>query len=67
MRLEHLPALSIVQLHPVVFAILDFASALEGLREQFAQVVIIGGVLETQVADVAEVLVELLCAQLAFG
>lgn len=59
--LHYLPALSIVQLHPVILAILHLASALERLREEFAQVVIVRGVLKAEVADVAEVLVELLC------
>jgi hypothetical protein len=66
--LHYLPALSIVQLHPVVLAILDLASALERLGEEFAQVVVIGRVLKAEVTDVAEVLVELLCCLLAvFG
>ena len=67
MRLEDLPALSIVQLHPVILAILDFASALKSLCEKFAQVVVVRGVLEAEVADVAKVFVELLCALLAYG
>ena len=33
-RLHLFPALAIVKLHPVVFAILDFSGALERLREQ---------------------------------
>jgi hypothetical protein len=64
-RLHHLPALAVVQLHPVVLAILNLPSALERLGEELAQVVVIGGVLETEVANVAEILVELLCAGLA--
>lgn len=66
--LHYLPALSIVQLHPVVLAVLDLASALERLGEEFAQVVIVGCVLKAEVADVAEVLVELLyCLLAVFG
>jgi len=64
-RLHDLPALPVVQLHPVVLAILDLAGALEGLGKELAQVVVVGGVLESKVADVAEVLVELLCSELA--
>ena len=60
-RLENLPALAVVELHPVVLAVLDLAGALERLREELAEVVVVRGVLEAQVADVAQVLVELLC------
>jgi len=51
--LHNLPALSIVQLHPVVLAILDLAGALESLSEQLAEIVVIWLVLKTQVSDVA--------------
>lgn len=61
MRLHLLPALAVVELHPVVLAVLYLASALERLREQLTQVVVVGGVLEAQVANVAQVLVEFLC------
>lgn len=61
MRLQDLPSLSIVELHPVVLAILDFSSALQGLGEELAKVIIVGSVLEAQVANVAQILVELLC------
>jgi hypothetical protein len=64
-RLHNLPALAVVQLHPVVLAVFDLASALERLGEQLTQVVVVGGVLKTKVADVAKVLVELLCSELA--
>jgi hypothetical protein len=47
MSLQNLPALSVVQLHPVVLAILDLAGALESLSEQLAEVVVIRRVLET--------------------
>lgn len=57
-----LPTPPIVELHPVVFSILDFSGILQGLGEQVPQVVVVWGVLETQIADVAQVLVELLCA-----
>jgi len=58
-RPRHVPALAAVQLHPVVFAILDLASVLQRGGEEFAEVVIIGLVLEAQVANVGKVLVEL--------
>lgn len=61
-RLHRLPALAVVELHPVVLAILDLSGALQGLGEQLTKVVVVRCVLETQVTNVAEVLVELLCA-----
>lgn len=63
--LHYLPALSIVQLHPVVLAILNLPSALERLREEFTQVVVVRCILKAEVTDIAEVLVELLCYLLA--
>lgn len=60
-RFHGLPAPSIVQLHPVVLAILNFAGGFERLGEEVTHVVIVGSVLESEVADVCEVLVELLC------
>ena len=65
-RLEDLPALAVVQLHPVVLAILDLSSALESLSEQLPKVVVVGCVLKAEVTDVAEVLVEFLCGLLAW-
>lgn len=62
--LHDLPALSVVELHPVVLAILNFASALKCLRKELTEVVVVGGVLKTKVADIAEILVELLCFEL---
>jgi hypothetical protein len=59
-RPGHVPALAIVELHPVVLAILDLARALESLSKQVAEVVVIGGVLEAKVANIRQVLVELL-------
>lgn len=63
-RLHRLPALAIVQLHPIVLAILNFSSALEGLGKELPEVVVVRGILEAQVTNVAEVLVELLCVSL---
>lgn len=60
-RLQDFPALSIVQLHPVVLAILHLAGALQCLGEQFTQIVVVWRVLKAKVPDVAQVLVELLC------
>jgi hypothetical protein len=58
--LHHLPALAVVQLHPIVLAILNLAGALEGLREQLTEVVVIGRVFEAKVPYVTEIFVELL-------
>lgn len=63
-RLHRLPPLAIVQLHPIILAILNLSSALEGLGKELPEVVVVGGILEAQVTDVAEVLVELLCVSL---
>lgn len=60
-RLHRLPTLAVVKLHPVVFAILDFASVLEGLGEEVAEIFVVWCVFETKVADIAQVLVEFLC------
>jgi len=60
-RLHHFPALAVVELHPVILAIFHLAGALECLREQLAEVVVVGCVFEAKVSHVAEVLVELLC------
>ncbi len=56
------PALSriLVDLHPVVFAVLDLAGVLESLSKELAEIVVVGGVFEAEVADVREVLAELL-------
>ena len=64
-RLHYLPTLSVVQLHPVVLAVFNFASALERLGEEFAQVVVVRCVLEAEVTDIAQILVEFLCGSLA--
>ena len=61
-RFHRLPALAVVQLHPVIFTVFDFSSALESLREKFAQIIVVRGVLETQVPDVAEILIQFLCS-----
>jgi hypothetical protein len=60
--LDRLPALSIVQLHPIVFAILHLArNVLECLGEKVTQMIVVGGVFETEVADISKVFVEFLC------
>jgi hypothetical protein len=64
-RLEDFPALAVIQLHPVVLSILNLSGALECLGEELTQVVVVGSVFETEIADIAEVLVELLWVLLA--
>lgn len=59
-RLHLLPALAVVELHPIILAILHFPGALQSLSEQLTQIVVVGCVLKTEVADIAEVFVELL-------
>jgi hypothetical protein len=59
--LDSFPPSATIQLHPVVFTILDFASVLERLSEEISQKVVVRGVLKSEVANVAEILVELLC------
>ena len=63
--LGRLPPLAVVQLHPIVLSIFDLARSLESLSEQITQVVVIWSILESKVADVAEVLVELLWEAIA--
>jgi hypothetical protein len=57
---DSLPTLAVVQLHPIVFSIFDFAAVLEGLSEQIPQEVVIGCIFETKVSHIGEVLVELI-------
>jgi hypothetical protein len=67
MILHRVPPLSriLVDLHPVVLAILDVTSVLQGLSKELTKVVVVGGIFETEVSDVRQVLVELLREALA--
>ncbi len=60
MGFDRLPATTTIQFHPVIFAVLDLASILQCLCKEVAKEVVVWGVLEAKVADVAEVFVELL-------
>jgi hypothetical protein len=60
MRLHGLPAASAIQLHPVIFSIFHFAGVFESLSKQVAAEVIVRSILESQVANVAEILIEFL-------
>lgn len=59
--LDSFPATSTVKLHPVVLAVFNLASVLQGLGEEIAEEVVVGGVLEAEVANIREVLVKFLC------
>ena len=52
MMLHCLPALAIVQLHPIVFAVLNLARVLESLSEKFSEVIVIWSILKPEVPDV---------------
>ncbi len=56
-----LPPLSVVQQHPVVYTVLDFASVLESLGEEVSEEIVVGSLLEAELADVVEVDGEFLC------
>lgn len=61
MLLHVLPALPVVDLHPVILAIFHLAGVLESLREKVAEVVVVRCVLEAEVTDVREIFVKFLC------
>jgi len=50
--LHGLPSLSVVELHPVVLAIFNLAGALKSRCEEVAEVIVVGGVFEAEIADV---------------
>lgn len=59
------PTSTVVQLHPVVLPIFNFPCVLQGLSEEVSQIVIIGSVLETEVANVGQILVEFIWIAIA--
>lgn len=61
---HYLPALPIVQLHPVVLAVLNLPSTLQRLSEEFAQVIVVRCILKAEVTHIAQILIELLCGLL---
>ena len=63
--LGSLPALAVVELHPIILSILNLAGALESLGEEVAKVVVIWSILKSKVPDIAEVLVEFLWETIA--
>jgi hypothetical protein len=54
-----LPSFTIVELHPIILSILNLSAVLQGLSEQVTKEVVVRSVLEAEIADVAQVLVEL--------
>ena len=60
------PAFTAIELHPIVFTVFYFSGVFQSLCEEFAEIFVVRSVFEAKVADVAEVLVELLCAWLAY-
>ena len=46
-RLHRLPALAIVQLHPIIFTVLDFSGVFQRLREQFPEILIVWRILKS--------------------
>lgn len=53
--------LAIRWLHPIILAVLNLASRLQGLGEQVAKVIVVWCVLESKITDVGEVFVKFLC------
>ena len=64
-RFDSIPATASVEFHPVVFTILDLAGVFERLCKKVTKKIVIRSVFETEVADVAEILVELLCNRIS--
>ena len=54
------PSLAVVELHPIILPILNFAAVLESLSEQVPEEIVIGGIFETKVPHICEILVELI-------
>ena len=67
MRFDRLPATTPIQFHPIILAILNLASILKSLCEEIAKEVIVWGIFEAEVADIAEVLVQFLCRPVSIG
>lgn len=59
------PAPSVVQLHPVIFSVFNIASVFQSLCEEVPKVVIVGGVLESKIPYVSEILVKFLCVMVS--
>lgn len=65
--LHSLPSFAIIELHPIVLSIFDFAGVLERLSEQLTQIVVVRSILKSKVPDVAKVFAELLCHCVQFN
>jgi len=64
MLLHGFPATAAIQLHPIVFTVFHLSRVLECLSEQISQKVIVRGVFESEVSDIAQILVKFLCSTL---
>ena len=53
MLLHGLPTFAVMEFHPIVFTVLNLACILESLGEKFAKVIVIGGILESKIANIA--------------
>ena len=49
------PPAAVVEFHPVIFSILDFACVFKGLGQEVSEVVVVRGIFEAEVADISEV------------
>ena len=65
MLFHSLPTLAIVELHPIILAILNFSCILQCLSKKISKIIIVGSVFESEVANVAKVLVEFLCKDIS--
>jgi hypothetical protein len=60
MLLDGFPATTAVELHPVILSIFNLTRVFQGLGEQIPQEVVVRGVFESEVSNIAKILVELL-------
>jgi hypothetical protein len=60
------PALPVVQQHPIINAILELASVLQDLAEEFAHKVIVGRLFEAELPNIVEIDRKLLCILFCF-
>src|ERR1700722_15103969 len=58
--LHRFPALAVIELHPIVLAILHLAGVLQRLREELTEVVVIRRVFKSKISNVAQIFVQLL-------
>lgn len=61
------PSSSVVQFHPVVFTVLNFAGVFESLCKEVPKVVVVRGVLKAKVANISKIFIELLWLILVYN